>query len=212
MKAILILTTIFFSVWFFSIYCFAANIGWVPESQIKNPVNIHSGKIACEVTHSPDTCFEVAGQDLRKVMAGFRPINITNTVDCSDSSDCQSKVTANTFTCLNSETTSFDDKANWPGLDFTAESPPRPASGWFLWCQLEQLVTDAAGTTAAIAADAAKASDDSARASAKTQRVTDMGTCVLDSKSATLTLPQATACIRALVRERLGDGVSVGDL
>lgn len=74
------------------------------------------------------------------------------------------------------------------------------------------VVPDAAGITAADAADAQKDSDQSARDTAKPLRETALQACVQDSKNPTLTPQQIKDCMAALVREILKDKVAIPDL
>lgn len=191
-------------------FCFADFGNFFPVGKV-GAKTYYDTKSQCE-TAEGQKCFSTTGKDMRRWKVGFRSIDIQQTFDCDDSNACQAINDANQFNCdiNNEEIPTFDDKANWPGLDFVAEG--RPESGWFLWCQKEMLIIDTAGSSQADADDAQKASDDAARVVAKGQRDLDLDQCVADSKSATLTLPQASSCIRGLVRELRGENVPVADL
>ncbi len=194
---------------FISSFAFAGE--WVPESKIKPPHSIKKLQSVC-MTESGELCFDKAGKDMRGFKVGFRAIAVLQTLDCVDGADCQAKLDAlpAEFGCPDLETASFDDKVNWPTLDFVAES--RPATGFFLWCQAKILVTDAAGASAATAADNQTAADKSTRDSARGPRETSLQACVQDSKNPTLTPAQIKDCIAALVRETLGNKVAPADL
>lgn len=193
------------------IYVFNQNIAqanWVKKSAVKAPSTIYTKQSLCQQVES-EVCIDISGKDLRHFKAGFRAIDILQTADCLNSADCQSQIDSSNFGC-SPDVATFDDKVNWPLLDFAAES--RPSTGFFLWCEKEILVADAAGKIAADAADAASAADQSTRDGAKGPRETSLQACVQDSKNPTLTPDQIKTCIAALVREVLGDKVAVPDL
>lgn len=204
-------TIIIFCTLLFCSFAFAGE--WIPRSAIKPPHSITDTKSVCE-TKTGEDCFDKAGRDMRGFKLGFRPIDVNGTTDCTDLTDCSDKLVGTTpeFSCIPGELAKSDDKVNWPSLDFTTTDPPRLNTGWFLWCEAEAIVPDPAGQTQADADDAQQVSDNAARATAATQRVIDMDSCVTDTVSATMTLPQVSACVRALVREKRGSAVPIGDL
>lgn len=166
----------------------------------------------CKTKESWLFCPEISGKDLRKWKSGFRAIDIDKTLDCTDSVDCIAKSIGQTpqFSCdPNDNSPVYDDKINWPALNFAAKS--RPVTGWFLWCQKEILVVDAAGILAANTADGLKADEKTARDLARIVRKINLQTCVQDSK-VPMTPLQSDACIKALVREVLGSRVNQADL
>ena len=212
----------------FSINAFAAGEGdWRDIEDPKNSAAYATQRV-CETrtTHICGRC-----TDNRRCMKGLvDDLNQPNyraaenspvKLDCDDASDCQSKATdpngdsnTNDRVCLSDNSTErWDDLSNWSGI--TGVSGP-----WFIWCekfdgtfkQIDGLVLDVAGSAAADAEDAQNASDNLARDAAKMQRDIDLDQCVADSKAATLTLPQATSCIRAMIREMRGTRVPVDDL
>lgn len=192
----------------------AALAGWVKKSAIKNPTTVWAKQAKCQAAEG-EKCFSISGKDIRRWKTGYRAIVVADTVDCVDSADCTAKSTPPnaTFVCSTDqgEVASFDDKANWPALDFIADS--RSDQGWFLWCQKEALVVDAAGSTAADAADAAEATEKTTRATKKTARQTAAGTCVQAVNGrANLTAPEIKACIDALVKQVFEAGIDVSDL
>ena len=139
-----------------------------------------------------------------------RAVDISSAVDCVDSADCQSKLDNSSFACGN-ETPTFDDKANWPALDFAAES--RPSLGWFLWCQKEILVTDSVGSSAADAADLQKANDQSLRDSKKSARLTSVAACVTAVNNvASLTPTQIKDCLNILIKHNFESAIDPADL
>ena len=187
---------------------FAAN--WIAKSKVKGPHTAYSKKKKCEQVEG-EICFNKELKDVRRWKAGFRPINIPSTMDCNDSLDCDSKRTGNDFGCPSGEVVSFDDKANWPGLDFTTDA--RLNTGWFLWCQREQLVFDSVGDAAATSEDSQKASDEAARDSAKGGRTTRLNDCVQNTKGGgTMPGAQVKQCLKALVREVMQRRVDPADL
>lgn len=191
-----------------------AGADWISKSdfnahEIDNNFSINKYVLQNDcMTLENGICFNTP-LDLRHVKPGFRAIAILQTADCLNSADCQSMIDNGNFACSN-EVVTFDDKANWPLLDFVAES--RPASGFFLWCEKEILVVDTTGSSAADAADTASAADQLTRDGAQGPRETSLQACVQDSKNPTLTPDQIKSCIAALVREVLGDKVNPVDL
>ena len=207
MKTILIIIAMTFTV-----SSWARN--YVPKSKIKAPSVVYMQKSKCEQVEG-EKCFSITGKDVRRFQAGFRSIDIEFTRDCNDSADCQFQIDESNFTCDAGagEVPSFDDKANWPALDFASEVPPRPATGWFLWCQKEILVADSAGSSAADAADAAKAADDATRASKQSERLTNKDACVAAvNGGGNLTNVEIKDCINVLVKEVYKSQIAPGDL
>lgn len=94
---------------------------------------VYAHKNKCESVEG-QKCYNITGKDLSYHKIGFRSIDVEQTVDCSDAENCKDLA----FQCPSGETKKWDDKANWPGLDFS----PRSDDGWFIWCQKEMLVVD----------------------------------------------------------------------
>lgn len=189
-------------------FSFTANAAWYFPVGKAGAEKWYKSKAQCESSEG-QSCYDITGKDVRRWKVGFLQPEILRTADCDDATDCQAKLDADPseFSCLEG-TPVYDDKANWPGLDFS----PRPATGWFLWCQIEGLVPDPAGIAAADTEDAAIAAERANRAAARAAREVALDDCVQVTKSGTLTLPEASACIRALVRELRGQAVPVDDL
>lgn len=198
----------------FSFSALAQRGNWVAKSKLKLPHDSYRLQSKCESVES-DACFNkdlCENFDERRCRVGFRAINVDRTKDCLDAVDCDEKLNE-TFSCGESgEAPAFDDKANWPGLDFSQTTPPRNATGWFLWCEKETLLVDVAGNAAADSDDANAVAEKSARAGAKTIREVSLQQCIQDSKNPTLTPTQTKDCIKAIVRELLGGKVSLVDL
>ena len=195
---------------------------FVAKSKLKNPTTIWSRKAKCEQVEG-ERCFSISGKDVRRFKVGFRSIAINLTQDCLDASDCQNSIDTQMFACPSSETPSFDDKANWPTLDFASLS--RPANGFFLWCQKEILVSDSAGIVAADADDATKASEKAARSSKKNARDASLKQCIrVALKVADLSPGNATTsqlanrqnkmkgCLAVFMKEVLETRLLVNDL
>jgi len=192
-------------------------------------------KSQCDQAEAPDKCFNICEgsgiKDFRRWMVGqvddlndpiFRAAESSPVkLDCDNDSDCMQKAmdpngdsNFDDQVCIaDNSTPRWDELANWPGI--TGVTGP-----WFIWCskhsgtfrQKSVLISDVAGSTQADIDDAQKASDKSARETAKIQRDLNLDQCVADSKASTLTLPQASSCIRALVRKARGESVPVGEL
>lgn len=157
----------------FSASAFAG--AWVAKSKIKNSKISYAKERICFLAEG-EKCFNKGLKDMRRFKIGFRAVDVEKTRDCIGSAECQTALDDGDFTCPNGEVPSFDDKANWPALDFAAES--RPASGFFLWCQKEILVADSAGASAADAEDAAKAAAKATRQSKKAEFDSELKNCV----------------------------------
>lgn len=188
----------------------AFGAGWVKESAIKNPLKMWTKQNKCEVQES-QPCFEISGKDVRRWKKGFRSIDINFTNDCDDAADCQSKINVPAqFSCDN-EMPTFDNKANWPALDFVAEG--RLATGWFLWCQKEVLVVDSAGSAQADIDDAQKATDNATRTTKAGERKTGADTCVAAvNAGGVLASPDLQNCINVLVKQLFENQIAPGDL
>jgi len=164
---------------YFTKFCFC----WILETfypvGATNAKTVYRDKSSCESAESGRPgfggCFSISKKDMRRYKKGFRAIDILKTRDCLNSADCQSQIDNLNFSCPQ-EVATFDDKANWPGLDFAAES--RPATGFFLWCQKAALVIDSAKSAAADAEDAKKAADKVTRANKKAAFDTKLKQCV----------------------------------
>lgn len=152
---------------FVLMFCATSQAGWVAQSKVKSFSGEWAEKSICQINEG-EKCFDATGKDLRKWRSGFLAVLAENTVDCDDSSNCQAAIDSNSFRCSEFQTARYDDKANWPTLDFEALEIPRPATGWFLWCEEEGLEPDPAGTAAADAEDAAKATKDAEDAAIET--------------------------------------------
>jgi hypothetical protein len=117
-------------------------------------------------------CYDITGLDVRRYRIGNPLPTVPRTVDCADATACQELIDDDKFACGNA-TPRFDDKANWPDLDFAGqtnelgESLGRPADGYFLWCERETLVVDA---TKAAEADAEDAAQETARLTTRPAR------------------------------------------
>lgn len=148
-------------------------------------------------------CFCFDNIDWRKAKFGFVLPMTEETQDCQDASDCQDKIDAEfPFRCGFSATPQFDDKTNWPGLDFTALELPRPATGWFLWCQKEILMNDAAKVSAVDAMDASKAADKAIRLAKKAERTISKDACVAAvNGGSNLTALEVKECLAVVVKE-----------
>lgn len=109
-------------------------------------------KSDCE-SQEGQKCYDISNKDIRKMRVAFLIPKVENTVDCTDASACQQLVDDGKI-C---DSATFDEKANWPSLDFSAATPARPSTGWFLWCQIETLVEDATKVASVDAEDAQKA-------------------------------------------------------
>lgn len=124
MKKMILISTIFFAsnamANFFPFGKEGANTVYVKKSK-------------CEKVEG-QKCYDITGKDLAYHKVGFRSIDVEQTVDCANSENCEDLA----FQCPTGEAKKWDDKANWPGLDFS----PRSNHGWFSWCQKEMLVVD----------------------------------------------------------------------
>lgn len=144
-------------------------------------------------------CFNTT--DPRRWQIDFAPIDLSKIMNCDDSADCSTKI-PNVFVCTEG-VAKFDNKDNWPTV---------PGVGWFLWCETEILVQDAAGIAAADTEDAQISTDKTTRITAKGVREVSLQQCVQDSKNPTLSPQQIKDCLAALVREMLGSKIAIGDL
>ena len=167
MKMIILMATLLFCV-----TSFAQNGAWRPIDAVKTSAAYWSKQI-CENKTGQICKFAL---DPRRVKRGFLMPVVAESIDCADSVACQSQIDGDVFTCAVG-VPSFDDKANWPTLDFEADG--RSSQGWFLWCQQEDLVLDSAGDAAADAEDASKAQEKSDRATKAGQRDASLKQCVL---------------------------------
>ncbi len=170
----------------------------------------NAGLLTCKDLPS-EQCFCLDGKsDYRKWKLGFRAIDITKTQDCNNATDCQDTVDEQGFPCPNEKVT-FDDKTNWPALDFAAES--RPATGFFLWCEKQIIVVDAAGAAIADAADAQLVIDNATRATKSAERETGAAACVTAvNGGGVLTNPEIQNCLNVLVKEQFEQLIAPGDL
>lgn len=186
----------------FSSVVFAEN--WFPVGKVGSKT-IYTKESRCESVEAV-SCYDITGKDIRRFKVGFLMPTVTHTIDCASGPDCQALIDLG-GQCA---TATYDDKANWPSLDFASEN--RSVTGWFIWCQIEGLIPDPSGIAAADLEDSQKASDASARDTARGVRETVLDQCVQNSVSGTMTNLQMSECIRALVRELRGDQVPIGDL
>lgn len=76
----------------------------------------------------------------------------------------------------------------------------------------DNIVIDAAGSQAADTADTQVNDDNKARADAKGPREITLQQCVRDTKKPILTPDETKQCLKAIVRELLGDKVKTGDI
>ena len=181
---------------------------FVKGSTFQSPSSIYAERERCEAVEGEE-CYSITGKDVRKLKLGFVTVLAGSTSDCSDGADCQAKITDLEFRCQRGATM-FDDKANWPGLDFTVLA--RPSTGFFLWCQQNALVLDQTLSDEVGAADQKLIDDQLARDGAKGPRELSLQQCVQDSKNPTLSPAQVKDCISALVREILGNKINPADL
>ena len=194
---------------------------WVPQDVFKTSTRSWSKKSRCELANTPKKCSDRAGQDIRRIKMGlvddltdpiFRaPKDSPVLVSCADFGDCSSK-SAGACSAEPGAIEKWDELASHPDVS-------GPAGPWFIWCeigvgfnQIDGVVIDPAGVTAADAADQKKIDDKIARDAARGPRETSLQQCVQDSKNPTLTPAQSKDCIQAIVRELLGDRVDPTDL
>ena len=109
-------------------------------------------KSDCE-SQEGQKCYDISQKDVRKMKVGFVIPDVHETFDCEDATKCQEAIDQ-AGSC--SESWTFDEKSNWPGLDFSGQQPSRQF-GWFAWCQKKDLVEDSAKKATVDAEDAAKA-------------------------------------------------------
>lgn len=192
---------------FFGLNANARCLNWISEAELAKAKagEPDAGAVACK-----RNCFCWDGRDLRKVKVGFVSPAVIDTVDCDDSDHCSQLATEGKISCQDEETAKWDDKANWPGLDFAGEIPPRPSNGWFLWCQRKGLVVDPDGVAAADAEDAAKAQERADRQTKGSNRKDAIMACAR-LKSAPNDA-QLWACLQALARETVREDLGVDDL
>jgi hypothetical protein len=128
-------------------------------------------------------CYDITGRDLRRFRIGNPLPKVPQTVDCADADACQAIIDERPDRCGDG-TPRFDDKANWPSLDFAGATDfegnpaPRPAEGFFLWCERETLVLDSAKASEADAEDAAREAARSTRRTRRQGRDVDLKQCV----------------------------------
>lgn len=217
---------ILFLVLFLSLPAFASN--WLSDSGLTKAKSqqagyqVYSDKNRCEAQTS-EPCFEISNKDLRRFKSVFLAPNVAETADCDDEADCQDKLSSKEFGCDVKEPAAYDDKRNWPELDFLAVQ--RPDSGYFLWCQKKALGPDPAGSSQADADDAAKAADRADRDNKSNERDSELKQCVrsllkvadLDPQTATtqqLANRQNAIknCLGAAIKEMISGRLSIGDL
>ncbi len=197
----------------FCLETFASSFSWLSKTDFLSrksgirSMTMYRTQLDCELANN-EVCID-AGLDIRRVKIGFSTINVLQTLDCLNAADCSSKVNID-FVCADFSVAKFDDKVNWPTLDFVGAG--RPATGFFLWCEKEIQEFDAAGDSAANTEDAQITQDISDRNAARGPREISLQQCVQDSKNPTLTPTQTKDCVRAIVRELLGDKVAIPDL
>lgn len=167
---------------------------------------VYKSKADCEAAEG-QKCFKIFGKDLRRVKIGFKKPKADETIDCLNADNCQTLIDDGAISC---DQPAFDDKANWPGLDF---GEFRSATGWFAWCQVEGLVLDAAKNAAADAEDNAKAEKKATRQAKKLERRTLKDACVAAvNDGGNLNQGQIKGCIEVLVKEVFESEIPASDL
>ena len=177
--------------------CSSAMAGnWVAKSKFKDPTAKAWSKETRCVAMEGGECVRSDNKDRRRWRVGFLTPDVLRTVDCNHAADCESKTLGARpeFSCRNAGTPTWDDKANWPALDFS----PRENTGWFLWCQIEGLVVDASGSAAVDAEESAKAADKTSRETKRSNRRDAIVACARLEAPTNVQLRQ---CLRAMARE-----------
>ena len=176
-----------------------------------NATTSYKVKSECELLEKAnpnyDGCYSITDKDMRKYKIGFIMPAVEDTADCDDAVACQLMLDDDLFAC-NGET--FDDKDNWPGLDFGKD---RPKKGWFLWCETKGLVFDQVKADAADAFDVTKATEKALKKSKKDDRKADKDACVAAvNGGGNLTDKKIKDCIELLIKEVFSEDIDPADL
>lgn len=211
----------FLFLFFTSSTLFARSISWVPFGKA-GILPAYKSKAECEKIEKR-SCFDTKLRSIDILKKSALMPAVKDSVDCKNSADCQSQIDDKSFKCSKG-TPSFDDKINWPTLDFA--SAGRPTKNWFLWCHQETLAIDSAKKAAHDTALANKAKDKSDRVAKATARDTVLKNCVKVALKGVPDLDPGTAlpadlakrqnklkdCLGALLKEVISSRLSVDDL